>query len=117
MRWFHQAFPKKPFRTATKPLNSGDAEASTNLAAIGELLSGLATDVEGSDRAPVQPQRDVLAAANERQSRAGALWDRIKHAELAEVDAQLKATGSTPITIPAADQIKLAAEPESVDKP
>jgi len=105
------------FRTATKPLNSGDAEASTNLAAIGELLSGLATDVEGSDRAPVQPQRDVLAAANERQARAGALWDRIKHAELAEVDAQLKAAGRAPTTIPAADQIRLAEEPESVDKP
>jgi hypothetical protein len=105
------------FKTATKPLRSGDSESSTNLGAIGGLLGGLMTDVEGSDRAPTQPQREALAACNERMSRAAALWDRVKQAELAQVDTALKTAGLDAVAIPAADQIQLTSTPESVERP
>jgi len=105
------------FKAATKPLRSGDAETSTNLGAIGELLSGIATDIEGSDRAPTQPQRDALAECSERTTRASALWERIKRDEFAQLGAQLKARGLSPIAIPAADQIRLTGEAESQERP
>jgi photosystem II stability/assembly factor-like uncharacterized protein len=105
------------FKAATKPLRSGESDTSTNLGAIGELLAGLATDIEGSDRAPTQSQRDVLVACNERMNRAAALWDRAKHEELAQVDAALGASGVAPVAIPPADQIKVTSTPESVERP
>ncbi len=105
------------FKAATKPLRSGDSETATNVGAIGELLAGLATDIEGSDRTPTQAQREVLAACNERMNRAAAAWDRVKHAELAQVDVAMKAAGFAPIAIPPADQIKLTSTPESVERP
>ena len=105
------------FKTASAALRSGKGDASEDLGAIGDVLSSMATDVEGSDRAPTQPQRALFAATNERLGRAGEHWSRIGHDELAAVDAALKAAGLAPITIPAADQIKLTSEPESVDLP
>ena len=111
----HAAIEK--FKAATKPLRSGESETGTNLGAIGELLGGLGTDIEGSDRTPTQSQREALAACNERMDRAAALWDRVKHAELAQVDTALKDAGLDAVTIPAADQIKLTSTPESVERP
>ena len=105
------------FRSATAKLKSGDEETSTNLGSIGETLSGLAAGVEGSDRTPTQPQHALLAECNERLNRAGALWDRVKRKQLAVVDAQLKSAGLAPVTIPAADEIRLDDAPESVDLP
>jgi DNA helicase TIP49 (TBP-interacting protein) len=105
------------FNDAIKPLTSGDSDKSENLDAIGELLSSIATDLEGSDRTPTQPQRDVLAATNQRLDRALARWDAVKKAELAQLDAQLKRAGQAEIKIPAADQISLDDAPESKDLP
>jgi photosystem II stability/assembly factor-like uncharacterized protein len=105
------------YKAAAKPLSKGEGERSTSLGGIGGLLGELATDLEGSDRAPTQPQRELLAACNERLTSALALWDRVKHEQLPQVDAELKAAGSAPITIPAADQIKLTSAPDSDDLP
>jgi photosystem II stability/assembly factor-like uncharacterized protein len=105
------------YKAAAKPLSKGEGERSTSLGAIGGLLGDLATDLEGSDRAPTQPQRELLAACNERLTSALALWDRVKREQLPQVDAELKAAGSAPITIPSADQIKLTSKPDSDDLP
>jgi len=105
------------FRGAEKPLAAGEGDASENLAAIGELLAGLATDVEGSDRAPTQPQRGVLVASNERLARALARWDGVKHAQLAQLNAALQAAGKAPVAVPGADKIHLQRAPESKELP
>jgi len=105
------------FKTASAPLRSGKGETSEDLGAIDEVLSSIATEIEGSDRAPTKPQLDLLAAANERLGRADDRWTRVKDKELAAVNAALKAAGIAAITIPAADQIKLGSEPDSVDLP
>ena len=105
------------YKAAAKPLSSGEGERSTSLGAIGGLLGELTTDLEGSDRAPTQPQRELLAACNERLASALALWDRVKREQLPQVEAELKAAGSAPIAIPVADQIKLTSTPDSDDLP
>jgi photosystem II stability/assembly factor-like uncharacterized protein len=111
----HAAIEK--FKEATKPLSSGEGDSNENLDAIGELLSGIANDVEASDRTPTQPQRDLLAATNARLERAQARWNGIKQGELAQLDAALKAAGQAEIKVPAADQISLNDAPESKDLP
>jgi len=105
------------FNEAVAPLNSGEGDSNENLDSIGELLSAIATDIEGSDHTPTQPQRDVLAATDQRLQRALALWERVKKSELARLDEQLKAAGQAQIKVPSADQIKLGDAPESKDLP
>ena len=106
-------------RTATKPLHddNGDGDAAIGLAAIGGLLADLIVDLEASDRAPTQPQRDLLASCNARLTRAIELWTKAKQEQLPGVDAELKAAGIAPVAIPAADQIKLTSTPESNERP
>jgi len=75
------------------------------------------SDIEGSDRAPTQPQRDVLAATNQRLDLAITRWNGVKQGELAQLDAALKEAGLPAIAVPAADQIRLDHVPESTDLP
>jgi hypothetical protein len=105
------------FKAASAALRSGKGDASEDLGAIGDTLSSIATDLEGSDRAPTQPQRSLLAASNERLGRAAERWVRVQKSELATVDAAFKAAGLAAINVPAADQINLTSAPESVDLP
>ena len=101
----HTAIEK--FKAATAPLSSGEGDGNENLDSIGEILSGIANDVEGSDRAPTQPQHDLLGATNQRLDRALARWNGIKHAELEQLNAALKAAAKDPIAVPAADKLSL----------
>ena len=105
------------FTEASKDLRSGEGESSENLGAIAESLSGLATDIEGSDRAPTQPQRELFAVTTARLDRGIALWDRVKAAQLAQLNTQLKAAGLKPIDVPAADQVRLGDAAPSKDLP
>jgi len=93
------------FKTASAALRSGKGDTSENLGAIGDTLASIATDIEGSDRAPTQPQRQLLAVSNERLGRADERWTRVKAGELATVDAALKAAGLAAVDVPAADRI------------
>jgi len=105
------------FKQASEPLRSGEGGSSENFGAIGELLSSLATDIEGSDRAPTQPQRELLASANVRLDRGATSWEQVKGVDLARLNALLKAAGRIQIAVPAADQIRLDQVPESKDLP
>ena len=105
------------FEAAAKPLKSGEGDSSENLDAIGEIASSMMSDIEGSDRAPTQPQRDVLAATNQRLDRAVTRWTAVKQGELAQLNAALNAAGTSAIDVPAADKIKLDHVPESTDLP
>ena len=105
------------FRTASKPLDAGGQYDSESLNDIGSVLSALATDIEGSDRAPTQPQRETLAAQNARLDRALKRWRQVQDHELAMLNTKLKSAGMSPIAVPAADRIQLDRAPESVDLP
>jgi photosystem II stability/assembly factor-like uncharacterized protein len=94
------------FKTRLGPLVEGSGEMATlNLGFIGGQLSSLQTDLEGSDRAPTQPQRDVYTEYSGRLDKAAALWATIKSDELPRLNAALKAAGLKAITLPTRAQI------------
>jgi photosystem II stability/assembly factor-like uncharacterized protein len=105
------------FEEASKPLSADDGDASANFDNIGEILSSLQTDIEGSDRAPSQQQHELLTATDARLDRASALWERIKHTELSDLNGRLKDAGLAEIAVPAPDQIRPEQPAESVDLP
>ena len=78
-------------------LDQGSGEQATlNLSFIGSQLASLQTDLEGSDRAPTQPQRDVYADYSSRLERAQAAWTVIKAEDLPRLNAALKDDGVDP---------------------
>jgi hypothetical protein len=105
------------YRDAIAPLQSDEGADSENLGDIGGVISAIAGDLEGSDRAPTQPQRDVVAAADARLDRALKRWDGVQKNELTSLNAALKSAGKAEIRVPAADQVRLHDTPESKDLP
>jgi photosystem II stability/assembly factor-like uncharacterized protein len=105
------------FKHASAPLSFSENDSSESFDAIGEALSSLATDTEGSDRAPTLPQHELLAAANVRLDRGIARWESAKRGELKRLDEQLKVAGVAQIAVPAADNIHLDHAPDSIDLP
>ncbi|MEO8802979.1 MAG: hypothetical protein ABI304_08165, partial [Rudaea sp.] len=107
----------KAFQQASEPLRSGSGPDNEDFGELGGVLSSLAGDVEGSDRAPTQPQRDVLADAGTRLDRGMTLWDGVMHDQLDALNTQLKSAGLNAVAVPAADAIHLERAPESKDLP
>ncbi|MFO1507259.1 MAG: hypothetical protein U1F23_09385 [Lysobacterales bacterium] len=105
------------YHKAVEVLQSGGSDAGEDLGAIGGGLSAVATDVEGSDAAPTQPQLEVVAELDARLTRALATWDRIQHAELAALNAALESAGKATLTVPASDAVHLEHATESKDLP
>jgi photosystem II stability/assembly factor-like uncharacterized protein len=105
------------YKSAVGPLQSGAGAESENLGDIGGVLSAIAADLEGSDRAPTQPQRDVVAAADQRLERALKQWDGVQKNELVALNAALRKAGKAEIRVPAPDQVSLRDAPESRDLP
>jgi photosystem II stability/assembly factor-like uncharacterized protein len=105
------------FAEATKQLSSGDGEDTVNLDAIGELLSGLLTDVEGSDREPTREQIALLTAIDVRLDHALMLWEQAKSGELEHLNEAFRKAHREPIVIPSPEEIRLDAPVESVDRP
>jgi hypothetical protein len=94
------------FTTRLAPLVEGSGEQATlNLGFIGGQLASLQGDLEGSDRAPTQPQRDVFAEYSGRLEKALAAWAAIKSDELPKLNAALKKAGLKPVTLPTRTQI------------
>ena len=93
------------FNAKLTPLLSGEGEDALNLGAMGDALNTLQVDLEGSDRAPSQPQREVLAQYSARLERALAAWSAIKTSELPALNAALKAAGLGAIKVPARAEI------------
>ena len=105
------------YHAAVAPLRSGAGHDGENLDDIGGVLSAIAADLEGSDRAPTQPQREVVTAADARLDRALRRWDGVQKNELAALNAALKSAGKAEIRVPAADQVRLRDAPEAKDLP
>jgi hypothetical protein len=96
---------------------AGEGDRNTNLTSIAAILAGVASDVEGTDRAPVEPQREVLTATNERLERALKAWQALKSDDLAAFNARLKAVALGAVKIPTPAEIDGAESPESDDLP
>ena len=107
----------KALDAAAAPLLSGDGDDTTNLGAIGEILAGIASDVEGTDRGPVQGQREVLQLGDSRYARALATWDKLKAGSIPDLDQQLAAANLPKLHIPAASEIDNDEAGESKDLP
>jgi photosystem II stability/assembly factor-like uncharacterized protein len=99
------------------PLREGKGEAASNLGAISDVLTSLATDIEGADRAPTTPQEQVLNDRRERLDRAFAQWRALREHELASLNVQLKQAGLPEVRVPSADEIHINEPAESLDLP
>jgi photosystem II stability/assembly factor-like uncharacterized protein len=88
------------FEAKLAPLASGEGEDSLNLGAIGDALIPLQADVEGSDRAPSQPQLEVYAQYAALLDRALAAWTTIKTNDLLTLNATLHGAGLDAIKVP-----------------
>jgi hypothetical protein len=94
------------FNAKLAPLLSGEGEDAPNLGAVGDALGTLQADLEGSDRAPSQPQRDVLAQYSARLDRAMAAWSAIKTSDLPALNAALHSAGLDEIKVPTRAEIQ-----------
>lgn len=70
-----------------------------------EVLCSLHNDLEGSDAAPTESQRQVLSASDERLNRALALCQETRGPALARLNDALEGAGLPPIAIPPVEQI------------
>ena len=68
-----------------------------NLGAIAGVFAGLATAVEGADRAPTQPQREAFEAYRKRLDAARAHWQALANGPLRDLDRQVRAAGLAPV--------------------
>lgn len=105
------------FRKKTDPLVSGDAEMSTNLEAMNDALTAIATDVEGADRAPTDGQRQAFAEYKASLDKASAQWQSIRSTDLTALNARLHTAGVKAITVPAKNQLHAEAPADSDDVP
>jgi len=71
------------------------------LDSIGGALIDLQIDLEGSDRAPTQPQRDAFRLDAARLDRALKLWQDVKARDLPALNAALRAEGLKEISLSA----------------
>jgi photosystem II stability/assembly factor-like uncharacterized protein len=90
--------PIAAFEARIAPLASRDDDETPNLGTIGGALIDLQVDLEGSDRAPTQPQRDAIARLSSRLARALALWSEVKSRDLDTLNQALRAAGMKEIT-------------------
>ncbi|WP_284343685.1 hypothetical protein [Dyella mobilis] len=105
------------FRKKTDPLVSGDGEASTNLEAMNDALTAIATDVEGADRAPTDGQRQAFAEYQANLDKATASWQSLRDKDLPALNQRLRGAGMKAIAVPAANQIHADAPVDSDDVP
>jgi hypothetical protein len=104
-------------RAKTRPLVSGSGEISSNLHAMSDALTAIATDVEGADRAPTAGQQQALAEYQSNLDKALAQWQALRTADLPKLNGQLHDAGIAAIALPAPGQVHADEPGESQDMP
>jgi hypothetical protein len=104
-------------RLAPLDTGAGDLAGNLNLKAIGGTLRSIDTDVEATDRAPTEPQRQVVAETAVRLDRALAAWKTVRDDDLPRLNVALASAGIAPIEIPPADKIRLSGPSASREIP
>jgi hypothetical protein len=89
------------FEAAIAPLAAKDGDEGPDLGSIGSALVELQIDLEGSDRAPTQPQRDVYELNAARLDRALKLWQEVKAHDLPALNTSLRGSGLGEINLSA----------------
>lgn len=84
---------------AGKP-ETAESDETPDLAAIGDALAALETDLESADGAPTAGQRALLADYGGKLDARLAEWRKLRDTELPRLDARLRAAGLPPVTIP-----------------
>ncbi len=105
------------FAAKLAPLTSGDGEDSLNLGAIGGALISLQVDLEGTDRAPSQPQREVIVQYSARLDRALTAWSVLKSSDLPPLNASLHDAGIDTIKVPSRAELPVIDAGESREMP
>lgn len=104
-------------RSALAPLRTGGDDTGPRLDSIADALQGLEIDLEGSDAAPTEPQRQLLAANEARLERALELWQGVRVSRLEALNKLLRKGGADPIAIPPAGEIPARIASPGADLP
>jgi hypothetical protein len=105
------------FDRLLRSLTDGDREETLSLAANGDVLANLATDVEGSDRRPTASQLEVRKATSARVEIAVQRWRSLQDRQRPVINRELSAWGLNPLMVPDAVHLRSAAAPEGSDLP
>jgi photosystem II stability/assembly factor-like uncharacterized protein len=105
------------FEKVIDPLRSARAFDALNVGTIAGDFSSLATDVEGADAKPTEPQRQSFADARERMTRANERWQAIRVSELVALNRALAVAHTTEIHVPHPDELQAGEPSESKDLP
>jgi photosystem II stability/assembly factor-like uncharacterized protein len=73
------------------------APGEDNLAAVAAVLTPLATDLEGADRAPTAPQREAFDLYKKRLDASLAKWQALRNGEIRDLDQKVRAAGLAPV--------------------
>jgi len=92
-------------RDRIAPLTEGEGDSGPRLKSIADALRTLHDDLEGSDAAPTEPQRQALTVCDERLEQALGLWRQARGAALAALNNALVGAGAASIAIPPVEQI------------
>lgn len=102
---------------ALKPLLNDNGHDGPSLSTINDVLSSLATDIEGADRLPTSPQKNLLADYRAKLDRSIELWHGLRDGKQKALNTGMHAANMHEITVPTAAQIELGGEAESKDLP
>ena len=81
------------------------------------VLATIENDLEGTDLAPTQPQRDAVAATARHIADLSTAWAATRDGELATVNASLIRAHLKPIAIPPEDQLVISLPDDGEDLP
>ena len=107
----------RDLRAKTNDLTEGDGERTLNLSAISEALVDIATDVEGTDRAPTAAQKAAFEETLRRADWALQRWRALRQHEIAKFNENLRHAGLPQLVIPTKDQLQVEVPAESTDLP
>jgi hypothetical protein len=95
------------FDAKLAPLISGEGVDAPNLGAASDALNSLQVDLEGSDRAPSQPQKEVAAQYSALLDRAAGIWSALKSTGLVALNSALYGAGYQVIKVPARAELSV----------
>ena len=101
----------KALRAKLEPAASGGFEGGSG------TLASLETAAEGSDAAPTEAVRQTAAATIAQLNGDWSAWQQVKTADLAQLNARLKARGLKPIVVPTGAALRVKPPSGGIDLP
>ena len=105
------------FADGLEALTKDGGEQSVSLKGGSSVLSAIATDVEGADRAPTAAQREAATVGSRRIRDAVSAWATLSGAGLAELNREFAAHKLSPLKLTAAAPAAVAPEGHSRELP